>query len=130
MLKLTYTENSFSLEYIEECIENWLKTRLILSLRTANSFYIQPSTACFLLPTDLRNLKQLKSLIQQEDGGDLVISHCDPEYIEVSIQGTWVTSESGESESGVFVTAISNQTELCLNQLWQEAQSLTSPISE
>ncbi|WP_341526824.1 alr0857 family protein [Nostoc sp. UHCC 0302] len=115
MLKLTYTENSFSLELLNESLEDWVNTRVLLALRSRTNIYIEPSTAAFLLSADLSHLANLAQ------GNIVKLSLCDTDSVEVILQGTWLTSDT-ESETGIFVTALNESTELLLYQLSQTKQ--------
>ena len=122
MLKLTYTENGFYLEHLAQPLEEWIMARVILALRAGTSFCVEPSTASFLLPS---NLPQLHHLERKREGEDAIaLSVCDAEYIEVSLQGTWMTSDAEGSE-GIFVTSMSYGVEFFLFKLWQESQTRT-----
>ena len=149
MLKLIYTENSFYLERLAQSLEEWVTTRTLVSLRAGASFYIEPSTASFLLPADLPHLRELEVFVQQdttdaiaESGAEafghafakgdaartrtpIALSICDAQYVEVSLQGTWLTSDP-EDEEGIFVTAMNYAVEFFLYQLWQEANHRAS----
>ncbi|NEQ22384.1 MAG: hypothetical protein F6K28_24995 [Microcoleus sp. SIO2G3] len=122
MLKLTYTENGFSLERLSQSLEEWVTTRVILALRAASSLCVEPSTASFLLPSDLPQLNHLERIREGEDA--IAITICDAEYIEVSLQGTWMTSDS-DGETGIFVTSMSYAVEFFLLKLWEESQTRT-----
>ena len=74
------------------------------------------------------NLANLEAL-QRENGDIITISLCDAEYVEVSLQGTWLVSDPN-SEEGIFFTAMSDRAEFFLYKLWQEAQTLASLVSE
>ncbi|WP_193196892.1 alr0857 family protein [Nostoc sp. MG11] len=115
MLKLTYTENSFSLEMLNESLEDWVNTRVILALRSHTKIYIEPSTAAFLLPGNLPHLAD----VAQENIVELC--SCDADLVEVILKGTWLTSDT-DNEVGIFVTALSKSAELLLNQLSQSEQ--------
>ncbi|MBE9035762.1 alr0857 family protein [aff. Roholtiella sp. LEGE 12411] len=115
MLKLTYTENSFSLEILNESLENWVNTRVILALRSHTKIYIEPSTATFLLPA---NLPYLADVAQEHV---VQLCSCDADSVEVILKGTWLTSDA-DSEVGIFVTALSESAELLLNHLSQSEQ--------
>ncbi|NES82662.1 MAG: hypothetical protein F6K10_15330 [Moorea sp. SIO2B7] len=128
MLKLTYTENGFLLEHLTQSLEDWVKGRVILALRAATSLFVEPSTASFLLPEDLPHLPNLEAL-QQENGDLMELSLCDAEYVEVSLQGTWLGS-TPDSEEGIFVTAMSDRAEFFLFKLWQEAQTVASVVND
>jgi hypothetical protein len=122
MLKLTYTENGFYLERLAQPIEDWVGARVILALRAGTSLCVEPSTASFLLPA---NLPQLRHLERQQEGEDAIaLSLCDAEYVEVSLQGSWMTSNTDGAE-GVFVTSMSYVVEFFLIKLWEESQVRT-----
>lgn len=118
MLKLTYTENNFNLERVNESLEDWVNTRDVLALRLATKIHIEPSTASFLVPANLERLADLEK-VAEENFVKLYL--CDAEYVEVALRGLWLTSDA-ESETGVFVTALLPSTELLLLQLSQSEQ--------
>jgi hypothetical protein len=122
MLKLTYTENSFYLEHLAQPLEGWVTARVILALRAGTRLYVEPSTASFLLPVDMPQVRHLERHQEGEDA--IALSICDAEYIEVSLQGTWMTSES-DGETGVFVTSMNYNVEFFLLKLWEESQIRT-----
>jgi hypothetical protein len=128
MLKLTYTENGFYLERLAEPLEAWISARVLLCLRAAIAICVEPTTASFLLPADLPELDNLK-VLARENEEILAVSPCDAQDIEVSLQGTWLGSDS-DSEEGIFVCGMSDRAESFLYQLWQEAQIGASVISE
>ncbi|HEY9692471.1 MAG TPA: alr0857 family protein [Oculatellaceae cyanobacterium] len=127
MLKLTYTENSFYLERLAQPLEDWVTQRVILALRVGQSFCVEPSTAAFLLPADLP-LTALETLVQREGGDAIALSVCDAEYVEVSLEGSWLSAP--EDTEGVFVAAMSDRLEFFLFKLWQDAQICESAITE
>ncbi len=127
MLKLTYTENSFHLEYLTQSLEEWVTTRVLLAVRTGTTLSVEPSAAAFLLPLDLPYVADLKKLVQQED--KLALSICDDELLEVSLEGVWVTS-TPENNQGVLVCAIACRTELLLYQIWQEVPISAFVVNE
>ena len=129
MLKLTYTENGFHLEHLAQSLEEWVTARVILALRSGTGFCVEPSTAAFLLPADLPYLSDLENLIEEENGDNIELSFCDDEYVEVVLQGTWLTSQPN-SEEGIFVTVVSERAEFFLYNLWQEAQMLAPVVNE
>ncbi len=119
MLKLTYTENGFYLERLAQPLEEWVTARVILALRAGTSLCVEPSTASFLLPVDM---PQLRHLERHQEGEDAIsLSICDTDYVEVSLQGTWMTSDS-DGETGVFVTSMSYNVEFFLLKLWEESK--------
>ena len=120
MLKLTYTDNNFYLERLDDLLESWLHLRVVLCLRATTNIYIEPSTASFSIAKDLLNWKELNTL-QLEHNQNIEINISDTEYLEISLGGTWVTSDNN-SEEGVFITTLNMETELLLKQLWQESQ--------
>ncbi|NEP58092.1 MAG: hypothetical protein F6K31_13880 [Symploca sp. SIO2G7] len=127
MLKLTYTENGFYLELLAQPLEEWVSARVMLALRSGTSLCIEPSNASFLLPADLPQLQSLERQGQTEEA--IALCLCDADYVEISLQGTWLSSDPN-SEEGIFVTVMSHAVEFFLFKLWQEAQAMTSVISE
>lgn len=125
MLKLIYTEDSFRLERLATPLEEWVTNRVIFALRAAITFCVDPSAASFLLPVDLPYLSDLEDLIREEDLAGVTIAICDADYVEISINGTWVATDA-ESEEGILVTALSTRAEFFIFQLWKAAQLVTS----
>jgi len=127
MLKLTYIETGFYLEYLAKSLEEWVQGRVILALRVGECLCIEPSNAAFLLPADLPGLDTLAVEVRRQDPESLTLSVCDAEYVEVSIKGTWVSLDT-DSNEGVFVAAMSHSIEFFLLKLWQDAQVSASAI--
>ena len=114
MLKFSHTENGFHLELLPQSLEDWVNTRVILCLRTASPIIIKPSMASFLVPIDLPCLIDLAEAID-EDTPELLES--DAEFVEATIEGTWVTSEP-DGDKGIFVMAMDYEVESLLYQVW------------
>jgi hypothetical protein len=129
MLKLTYTENGFSLERLAQPLEAWITARVLLALRSGMSVCVEPSTASFLLPSDLPCLDELEGAARTDESESIQIAVCDGDYIEVTLQGTWLASEP-DSEEGIFVAVMSERTEFVLSKLWQDAQIEASVVNE
>ncbi|HBE56475.1 MAG TPA: hypothetical protein DEG17_10380 [Cyanobacteria bacterium UBA11149] len=136
MLKLTYTENGFYLERLSNSLEEWVATRVTLSLRAGASIWVEPSTAAFLLPRDMPQLADLEKEVRQEEIEGITLSVCDADYLEVSLQGTWMTSNP-DGEEGVFVASLCDsfgsgdsayRLEFFLWKLWQESQSYSEGL--
>ncbi|MEA5533187.1 alr0857 family protein [Crocosphaera sp. XPORK-15E] len=127
MLKLIYTENGFSLDYLNQSLEAWVTTRVMLALRSGSSLCVEPSQAAFLIPVDLPYLDQLLAAAAAEMGEVLEVTTCDDESVEVVLQGTWLGSDVA-SEEGVFVCRLSDRAEFLLHKLWQETQLSTSVL--
>ncbi|MBD2013553.1 hypothetical protein H6F96_05975 [Microcoleus sp. FACHB-53] len=123
MLKLTYTENGFYLERLAQPLEEWVTARVILALRAGTNLCVEPSTASFLLPVGMPQLRHLERHKEGEDA--IALSICDAEYVEVSLKGTWMTSDIDGAE-GVFVTSLNYAVEFFLIKLWEESQIRTS----
>lgn len=122
MLKLTYTDTGFVLECLTQSLEDWVQSRVILALRVGQNFCVEPSTASFLLPADLPGIEVLICEAKRSDREILAFCYCDSEYVEVSLRGSWLSSEPDCAE-GVFVTTMSDRTEFFLHKLWLEAQA-------
>lgn len=115
MLKLTYNENSFNLERLDEALEDWLSKRAILALRSATNIHIEPSTASFLVPLEISHQADLEKVAKENS---VELCCCDAEFVEVILKGTWLTSDA-ESEVGVFVTVLNKSAELLFQRLSQ-----------
>ena len=115
MLKLTYINNDFFIERLSESLADWLTVRILLYSRAAKSIYVKPSAASFLIIADLANWADLKAL-QAENKEKIEFNLCDAEYMEVSLQGIWVTSEE-QTHEGIFVCALSKNAEIILDRL-------------
>ncbi|MEH2311121.1 MAG: alr0857 family protein [Nostoc sp.] len=127
MLKLTYTESSFYLECFTLSLEEWVAQRVILALRVGQSLCIEPSSASFLLPVDLPEVEVLKSEVKRDDREIIALCACDTQYMEVILQGSWL-SNSSKDAVGVFVTTMSDRAEFFLHKLWQEAQESSASV--
>jgi hypothetical protein len=114
MLKLTYLDNGFNLEYLHESLENWLNTRVMLALHSRTNIYVENITASFLVKastiplTDLMNLKQETNIVE--------LCPCDADLLEVTFKGVWLTSHF-DKNSGVFVTGLSKYAEVIFSKL-------------
>ncbi|MEM1392523.1 MAG: alr0857 family protein [Cyanobacteria bacterium P01_H01_bin.150] len=115
MLKLSYTDNKISLHCLQESLEEWINTRVLLSLRSSTSIYIKSSTASILVPADSFFTTQLEEL----KGENIVeFCRCDSESVEIVLKGIWLTSEV-ESETGLFVTEIEDKAEYLLQNMFE-----------
>ncbi|MUH01762.1 hypothetical protein F7734_59710 [Scytonema sp. UIC 10036] len=115
MLKLTYTENNFTLERLNESLEDWVNIRVALAVRLKTGIHVKPTTASFLLTAGVSSLLEMESSIQEDS---VKFYPCDTDFVEVVLKGLWLTSDV-ESETGVFVAALSPSVELLLQQLSQ-----------
>lgn len=129
MLKLTYTENGFSLEHLSQPLEKWVTNRVLLAIRSGTSLCVEPSSASFLLSADLPHLEDLVQLIKPFSSDIIAIVPYDEDGFEVCLEGTWL-AESTDSNTGLFVCQINEVIETFLCKIWQENQINTSVISE
>lgn len=129
MLKLTYTETGFYLERLAQSLEEWVRARVILSLRVGQRLLVEPSTASFLLPADLPGVGLLQAAVQLEQAEAITIGVGDAEYIEVSLRGTWLAADEKSAE-GVFVAAIRDHSEFFILKLWQDSLTCASPLRQ
>jgi hypothetical protein len=125
MLKVTYLESGLYLEFLQETIEEWIALRVVLALRLGQRLVVERSTASLLLPIDLVKASGLETVLQHEKVVTLAV--CDVNDVEVSLQGTWISSSADESE-GVFLVALNPVVEQVLLQVWQAAQVEASSI--
>ena len=120
MLKLTYTHNGFFIDHLEESLEAWVTTRVILAIRSGTSLCVEPSSASFLISLDLPYVDQLLEEVNEFTGEILEVNRCDEEAMEVVLEGTWLGSDIA-SEEGLFVCRLSDRLESLLYQIWQES---------
>ncbi|BAZ45699.1 hypothetical protein NIES4102_27250 [Chondrocystis sp. NIES-4102] len=127
MLKITYLKEGIYLESITESLEAWKNNRILVSLRAGISIHLESITACLILPLNHADFQDLVILQEQE----LVeITPCDREYVEVTLSGTWITTDH-QSEEGVFVCAFESiKNEQLLYKIWQRSQTEISVLSE
>lgn len=121
MLKLTYTETALQLEYLAGSPEDLVTRRVKLAMRVGASLFVEPSQAAFLLPADLPGLEELTDGALQDDGDAIEIYAADEDYVEVSLNGTWI-AEDAEVSEGIFVAALSPLCEVLLFRLWQATE--------
>ena len=127
MLKLNYTESGLYMERVNVSLEELLTQRLILTLRTGQSIYVEPGKAAFLLPADVPTLTQLESALGMEQSQNISVSPVDA-FVEVSLEGTWI-AESAEAHEGTFITALTDRTEFFVYKLWQATQFQVSSLA-
>lgn len=120
MLKLTYTHNGFYIDYLQESLETWVTTRVILALRSGTSLCVEPSSASFLISLDLPYVNQLLEDMNEFTGEIVEVNRCDEEAMEVVLEGTWLGSDIA-SEEGIFICRLSDRLESLLYQIWQES---------
>ncbi|OLP17996.1 hypothetical protein BST81_13210 [Leptolyngbya sp. 'hensonii'] len=128
MLKLQYTENSLFMEQVTLSLEALIAQRVMLAVRCGQSLHVQPGRASFLLPIGVEGLTQLEAALQLEQSGHISITPVDAEYVEISLQGTWI-AQSAEAEEGAFITAASDRSEFYIYKLWQATQATVSYLA-
>ncbi len=114
MLKLTYTNDGFSIESLEQSLEVWVSNRVILAVRSGTSLCVEPSTASILIPLDFPWVDQLLENAKAFRGEILEITPCDQHSVEVVLEGTWLGSDVA-SEEGLFVCRLSDRLESLLS---------------
>jgi len=123
-------ETGSYLEPLTQSPEEWIAVRVLLAMRAAQRLVVESSTATLLLRSDLANLALLEELMHQETAGAIALCRCDADHVEVSLRGTWITSDLPpltETE-GVFVTLFNPSLEALLLELWQISQVCPSSL--
>jgi hypothetical protein len=59
--------------------------------------------------------------VRSQAHSQLSIAPVDEEFIEVSVQGSWIASTC-EAHEGMFVTVLSDRAEFFVEKLWQATQ--------
>jgi hypothetical protein len=122
MLKLTYAEAGLYLEHLIQPLEDWITLRILLSMRAGRTLSVTNSYASILLPSYLVEHYAFPTLVQQQKKSAIELVICEPEYVEISLYGTWVTSTQHDIE-GVFITTLESNVEEILYEMWQQAQT-------
>jgi hypothetical protein len=117
MLKLIYTETNLNLEYLSDSLEDWVSQRVVLALRVGNSVSVEPSTASFLVPADLPQLKMIERMIGREEMQGIQLDSSEAGFAEVSLSGVWLEEE--EADAGIFATSLGDRLETLMFQLWE-----------
>lgn len=128
MLKLQYTETGLFMERIAGTLEDLIAQRVLLAVRSGQALHVEPGQASFLLPVAVEGLTQLELALQLERSGHISMTAVDAEFVEISVQGTWI-AESVEAEEGTFLTAVTDRTEFFVYKLWQISQSQVSYLA-
>ncbi|AFY53927.1 hypothetical protein Riv7116_1362 [Rivularia sp. PCC 7116] len=115
MLKIIYGDNNLSLDCLDGCLEDWINTRVAIAVRSATGIHIESSTASFLLPANSSTIAQVENI---QDANVVEFCRCDAKSLEVVLKGIWLTSEL-ESETGVFVTKLKDDTEYLLQNMFE-----------
>ncbi|MEO1210740.1 MAG: alr0857 family protein [Cyanobacteria bacterium J06638_20] len=117
MLKFTFTETGYFLEPLPDSLEQWLPPRLTLMLKAGQPISLERCRAAIMLQSSDRCWRELHRLIQWDDQQAIALSSCDNEFLEVSLRGTWLTSNP-QSNEGVFLVTLTPPTEASLYNLW------------
>ncbi len=123
MLKLTYTNEGLLLDYLNESLESWVNSRVLLALRSEISFWIEPTQVYFMLPMNLSYLKNLiDSLGEEELNNILEVVLYDKSQMELKLSGTWLSSQP-DNDEGIFVCNYNEHIEFCIDLLLREYNS-------
>ncbi len=123
MLKLTYTESDFYIKRLAQSPKQLVALRVMLAMGVGKKIVVEPSSVAFLLPISLPELSMLELAIEKEEGEYIDLCVADDEFVEVTLVGTWVTTLDPKQENGIFITALSDQIELLLLNLWQATKA-------
>ena len=127
MLKLNYTEAGLHLEQIAAPLEVLVAQRVLLALRAGRTLHVEPGKAAFLLPAWVDGLVPLTIELRQLSNENISLYAVDAEFVEISLQGTWI-AESSAAEEGTFITALSDRAEFFVAKLWQISQFHMSSV--
>jgi hypothetical protein len=127
MLKLQYTEAGLHVEQIHQSVEVWLSQRSVLAVSTGQSFWVEKSTASFLLAADAIAGKMVKTYIQHESSGAIALDVAEAGYLEITIQGIW-TAASSTTHEGVFIVGFETELEEAIAHWWHQSQAAHSVL--
>lgn len=103
MLKFTYTETGLYVERLDHSVEDLISRRILLAMRLGQSLIVEPGTATFLVPANSAHSRVLNEVEALTDC--LSACHCDADYIEVGLRGTWIAQNFDRSE-GIFLVEL------------------------
>jgi hypothetical protein len=121
MLKLMYTELGLKGEQVAESLEEWIVQRSIFAMRVGQPFTIEPGRAAFLVSIDHPVFDSLVEQLLLETVIPIDICTVDEEYVEISLDGSWIASNDHE---GLFITALPTHTEHLITQVWEMSQAV------
>lgn len=125
MLKLNYNEYGLFLEQLEASLDAIATQRVMLAVYAGETLHLEPGRAAFLLPASTSGVLQLKGVLQTEVTKAITITIVDDDFVEVSLQGTWIAN-SAQAEAGTFITTLTPESEELVYQLWHMAQRETA----
>lgn len=120
MLKLMYTESGLKGEQVTESLEDWMVQRSIFALRIGQPLNIEPGRASFLVSIDHPVFDSLVEQLLLETTMPIDICTVDEEYVEISLDGSWIASNDHE---GLFITSLQTRTEHLISRVWETAQT-------
>lgn len=121
MLKLTYTDTGVHLEHCPGSVEDWMATRVVLSVRAAEPLHMEPCSASLLVRSHLPGLDALQTAARTTATSQILFSASDAEFVEITLCGTWMTCQPNAPE-GVFLSNLYPPLEALLFDLWQRSQ--------
>lgn len=118
MLKVTYTETGFYLEYSPQPLSLLLSDRVCTYAHARRPITVQPIQASIPLPAKLVTQPMRE---QFQTLATLEMTWCDRNWLEVTLSGLWLT-EDPEQEVGIFMTEFNPRLEQRLLRLWEWSQ--------
>ncbi len=116
-----YTELGVKGEQVTEKLEEWLVQRSIFAMRIGQPLHLEPGRASFLVSIEHPVFDPLVEQILLETTMPIDICTVDEEYVEISLDGSWIASNDHE---GLFVTKLETRTEYLISQVWETAQTV------
>ncbi|WOD40670.1 alr0857 family protein [Nodosilinea sp. E11] len=121
MLKLTYSDADLLIEQLNLSVEAMVAQRSIVALRAGRPLMVQPGAGSFALPAILASPLA-------ESG--LEMAPCDYGWLEITLQGTWLSDDSACAE-GILVVELGAALERQIAALWQRSLSwVAAPCSQ
>lgn len=118
MLKLVYSATGLTITRISKSLEKVVAQRAVLAVRLGQSLSIQKATCSVLFPKGLTGRL----------GEHLTLCVADREHHEITLTGTWLTTEP-ESEEGILLVILPRTLEGQIVGLWQTARLLASALA-
>lgn len=119
MLKLTYTDQGLLLDDVDQSLDVWISSRMLLSVSTGIPIWIESIQASFIFSSDLPYLCNLIDKLSDHLNHTFELLVSEHNEIEMKISGTWISSHP-DSQEGVFVCSFPDHIENCISLLLEE----------
>ncbi len=119
MLKLTYTDQGLLLDHVDQSLDAWINSRMLLSVSTGIPIWIESTQVSFMFTSDSPYLCNLIDNLGEHINHTFELLISEHNETEIKILGTWLSSHP-DSQEGVFVCSFPGYLEDCIRLLLEE----------